>query len=537
MFARKRDLRLDRSKTCGAYNFRHAARLGVATASVMAMTIAMATGTRADELAELRAQVKAMRDASVVVERRLAKLERERIVDARRSRAGVAVAGGPGSAGGANTAGGATSTRRVGSGASGAPNAGPTASPVFTQTNTPGFIQLPGLNTAIKVGGFIKIDGVYDAKGGGIGGTATDFTEIPLRGTAASRRGPDFNATARQTQLAISSVTPTPYWGDLKTFVAIDFYGATNGNGLYTNSYAPRLFQGYISLDKIAGGSLLVGQTWSTFMDLDSYPETLDLNGPLGTVFIRQPMVRYVRDLGGGSKVFLAAEAAYADFEGANPYPVFSGGGAPSSNIINPVPDFVGKYTYDAAWGHLAIAGIARYIVADTGGSIVNGFAGRSGVFGGGFMGAASIKTIGKDTINLQGVGGPGIGRYLFGEDDSGGSAASLAYCGNAAVACGLQRTTAYGAAVSYQHYWTDKLRSNFIGGFAHYDNEFPDDPAASNKNLVSAFANLIYSPVPSTDFGVEFIYGTRSVASSGVPGVSNQAEAYRFLGSAKVGF
>ena len=78
-------------------------------------------------------------------------------------------------------------------------------------------------------------------------------------------------------------------------------------------------------------------------MDLDSYPETLDLNGPVGTVFIRQPMVRYVRDLGGGSKLFLAAEAPYADFQGANPYPVFSGGGAQSTNIRDPIPDFVAK--------------------------------------------------------------------------------------------------------------------------------------------------------------------------------------------------
>ncbi len=488
---------------------------------LVAITCVGTSQTRADELSDLRAEIKAMRSASAAVERRLMKLERERK---------VAPTGGVR----AVSAGGATTARNVGAG-SNAPNAGPTATPILAQPAA-GFLRLPGSDTSIKLGGFVKIDGVYDVKGGGIGGTATDFTEIPLRGSPGSRRAADFNATARQTQIALSSVTPTSSYGDLKTYVAIDFYGASNGNGLYTNSYAPRLFQAYVTADKVAGGSVLVGQAWSTFMDLDSYPETLDLNGPVGTVFIRQPMVRYVRDLGGGSKFFLAAEAPYADFEGANPYPVYSGGGAQSTNIRDPIPDFVAKYTYDAKWGHVAVAGIARYINADTGGALVNGFNGNTGVFGGGFMGAATIKTVGKDTINVQGVGGPGIGRYLFGEDDSGGSAASLTTCSNG-VACGLRATTAYGAAVSYQHYWTDKIRSNFIGGIAHYDNEFPDNPSGSTRTIVSAFANLIYSPLPTTDIGLEFIYGSRSVVASPGQGISAEGQATRVLGTVKVGY
>ena len=514
----RRRLRAEASKPL----FRSLRQTLLLSSGLLIATICLAASpTRADELSDLRAEMKTMRAASLAMERRLMKLEREKTAR-------------PAGAAGAVSAGGATTARNVGAGPN-APNAGPTAAPILAQP-TAGFLRIPGSDTSIKLGGFVKIDGVYDVKGGGIGGTGTDFTEIPLRGTPASRRAADFNATARQTQIALSSVTPTSSYGDLKTYVAIDFYGANNGNGLYTNSFAPRLFQAYVSADKVAGGSVLVGQAWSTFMDLDSYPETLDLNGPVGTVFIRQPMVRYVRDLGGGSKLFLAAEAPYADFEGANPYPVFSGGGAPSTNIRDPIPDFVAKYTYDAKWGHVAVAGIARYINADTGGALVNGFSGNTGVFGGGFMGAATIKTVGKDTINFQGVGGPGIGRYLFGEDDSGGSAASLVTCGNA-VACGLRTTTGFGGAVSYQHYWTDKVRSNFIGGVAHYNDEFPDNQAGSTRTIVSAFANLIYSPLPTTDIGLEFIYGSRSVLASPAPGIGAEGQATRVLGTVKVGY
>ena len=55
-----------------------------------------------------------------------------------------------------------------------------------------------------------------------------------------------------------------------------------------TSSYGFRIRHAYGTF-----GGLLVGQTWSTFMDLDNYPETVDFNGPTGATFIRQPLVRY----------------------------------------------------------------------------------------------------------------------------------------------------------------------------------------------------------------------------------------------------
>lgn len=473
------------------------------------------TPAHADELSELKAQIRAMKAASAAVEKRLVRLEKSKTAKSGNNNKILAATGGPG-----------------------------TEAPALVTSAYPGFITVPGTDTSIKIGGYVKIDGTYDARGGGLGGIGSDFRDIYLSGTAKANRAGDFQVGARQTNLTLSTISPTAY-GDVKTFIKADLYGAPNGNAQYSNSYTPRLYQAFITAN-LAGGTVEVGQDWSTFMDLDSYPETIDFGGPVGVSFVRQPQLRYTMDVGGGSKLYVAAESAYSDFEGASNYGVFSGSGDPSTNIINPLPDFVAKYTYDAAWGHFAISGVGRYIKANTGGAIVNNFTGQSGVYGGGGLVGLVVKTVGLDSIQAEGIGGPGIGRYLFGDDDSNGSGASLANCNAAGVCSSIKATTSYGGTVGYQHYWTPSLRSDVVGGIVFYDNEFPNDPLSSTKRMISAHANLIWAPTAHTEIGIEYLHGYLAVAGlTGAGGQSNnttgatapEGSADRVLVSAKYGF
>lgn len=64
----------------------------------------------------------------------------------------------------------------------------------------------------------------------------------------------------------------------------------------------------------------LVGQTWSTFMDLDDLPETVDFNGPIGAPFSRRTMLRYTY---GDAKAGYQFSVAMAD-----PEDQFGGGSA-----------------------------------------------------------------------------------------------------------------------------------------------------------------------------------------------------------------
>jgi Porin subfamily len=491
-------------------------------ATVAIFTIISTVGN-ADELSDLRAEMKAMRLASAAMEKRLYRLEHER----QRAREIARAETGQGWSG----PGPVPQVRAVG--LEPLNSHGVPLSPQVNESRLfpviPGYMSIPGTNTSIKIGGLIKIDGMDDVHGGGMGGTSTDPRAIALIGTPASNRDGDFQATARQTMINIATLTPTKF-GDLKTYVSMDFLGGTNGNQYFTNSYAPRLKEAYVSMKTSGDDTWLVGQTWSTFMDLTSYPETLDNGGPVGVVYIRQPQIRYTRNLGDGNRLYFAIESPFGDFEGNSAYPVFTNGGAPSTNILDPVPDFVVKLSHDANWGHVQIAGVARYIEDNTGGAVVSNFKGQAGTFGGGGMIGVTLKTWGLDTIKAQGVGGDGVGRYLYGDADTRASGASLGYCPGMTLACRIDPVVGYGGTIGYQHFWNPQLRSNFVGGVAFYPDEIPDSPTTSTKDVATAFANLIYSPLPNLDLGAEFIYEQLALQKSPQAGVASFGEAERLM-------
>ena len=77
---------------------------------------------------------------------------------------------------------------------------------------------------------------------------------------------------------------------------------------------------------------------------------------------------------------------------------------------------------------------------------------------------------------------------------------------------------------MAYRHFWTDRLRSTVALGALKVDN--PAFAAAStNKRYESAHLNLIYSPVPNTNFGAEYIYGRRET-EGGLSGSLNRLQA-----------
>jgi hypothetical protein len=415
-----------------------------------------------------------------------------------------------------------------------------------------GYWDIPGTTTSMKIGGSIRIDG-FENFNNGMGVPGGDYRSIPLSGSNNAKRGPNFDLSARNTQLTFGTITQTP-WADVKTFVSVDFDAPTVGNTYVTNAFAPRLREAYAQADFGENG-FLVGQTWSTFMDLISYPETLDIDGPTGGVYVRQPVVRYTRDLGGGNKVDFAIESSNSDFEGSATQTILSAGNIPSANYSTPLPDFVAKYSHDAEWGHFAIGGLVRYIKLDTGGV---GLAGGTNLlpaaaigtsanplvptadanWGGGAMAALTVKTFGKDTVNFEVSGGSGIGRYQYGDIDV-KNAASLVYC-NAAhtVVCGLDNNETVGGMASYQHWWTSNLRTNIAGGYFRFlTTEFPDNPTASARDITSASANLIWEPKPGVQVGVEYEWGRLNVVQAPAVGIGTTGVASHIETTVKYSF
>jgi len=234
--------------------------------------------------------------------------------------------------------------------------------------------------------------------------------------------------------------------GDVTGFIEMDFLGG-GGNQIVSNSSNPRLRHAFISYKNI-----LVGQTWTTFMNTSALAEGADFGGPLNaSAFIRQGQIRYTN---GGLQVSLE-----------NPH---SDKGDSSQDSI---PDFIAKYTFKDDWGNVSVSGLARQLNT-MGGDTESAF---------GFGIAGRINTIGKDDIRFQ-VHAGNTGRYV-------GVVAARDLVGEKA-----EKTTSY--MVAYRHFWNDDLRSTVFYGSTDAD------LADTKRNHVAV--NLFKNYTKQLSFGVE---------------------------------
>ena len=135
----------------------------------------------------------------------------------------------------------------------------------------PGSFRLPGSETSIRVYGFAEANLIKDFKSTAPGDNFSNLPEQPLASTNPST-GKNV-LTGQTSRFGFETSTPMGN-GAFNTKIEADFYGYC---GSECNRNRLRLRHAY---GEYAGW--LIGQTWSTFMDLDNLPETVDFNGPPG---------------------------------------------------------------------------------------------------------------------------------------------------------------------------------------------------------------------------------------------------------------
>src|SRR4029079_1785251 len=101
-------------------------------------------------------------------------------------------------------------------------------------------------------------------------------TRLPAFEDQYGKDGSTF-AGVRQTRLGVRSTTPTDL-GDLKTTFEFELFGT----GVDAGQTTLRLPHAYGELGKFGAG-----QTWSPFMDIDVFPNTVEYWGPTGMAFFR----------------------------------------------------------------------------------------------------------------------------------------------------------------------------------------------------------------------------------------------------------
>jgi len=354
----------------------------------------------------------------------------------------------------------------------------------------PGFFRLPGTPTFLKIGGYFKTDVLYDAKPAGDTEKFIPST-IPLNQPGVNNT----TVSIRPTRMNLDFRSPVKALGDVRFYVEADLFGS--------NSTTPRLRHVYTQAK-----NFLIGQTFSNFQDPDAGPDQLDFQGPNGQVAIRNPQVRYTFKLRKTTSFAMAIEKASSDV--AFKTPEFSA--LPDS----PYPDGTVKFLQETNGGHIQVAALFRSPSA----YLLNGKSDT--VFGWGVNVSGSQKVVGKDTFAYQAAYGAGMERYV---NDTSGLGIDASIVSNEDRH--LRALPVVATYFAYQHWWTPKVRSSAIYGFAQVNNTAFQPGATYHKSDYMA-GNLIWNVFGSLNVGTEFLYGW-VVKKDG-----SSANAPRFMFSAK---
>lgn len=378
----------------------------------------------------------------------------------------------------------------------------------------PGSIRIPGTGASFKIGGQVKMDGIYTTTQTPTLSEDVFFTRT-IQTNSPSKEGRT-RMMARDTRLNFDLRAPTEY-GDLKVFTDFDLFGNAQANAQnQLGGYDIRLRHAYVQI-----GQILAGQSWSNFNDPTSFAETLDFGQVNGESFVRQPQFRWT-------------SLKHDDFTFAasieNPEGDISDNTAPGvgrANNADNLPDVIASLAMDKSWGHLQTAAMYRKIkVADT--TLAPNFTDSANAYGVNLGGRINTPFINpKDTFRFQINYGDGIGRYINDLQNVGTESYDAAV--NASNTS-IDTLKAFGGYTSYQALFNERWRSNLTGGYVHVDQP-GYQPATSLVSTAYVAYNVIWSPVPKLDIGAEALWGYRE-------NVNNQSgNATRFITSVKYMF
>lgn len=338
----------------------------------------------------------------------------------------------------------------------------------------PGYLDIPGTSLSMKIGGYVKMSIVqsFDPVG------SPDRFIVGLIPVTGDEAGVESQASLSvgQSRLNLDVRGNSPL-GPLRAFIEGDFAGSGD---------TFRLRHAYGQFRKV-----LAGKTWSTFVDSQAVPDDIDFEGLNGRINERQAQLRYFPSIGEHLDLAVAIE---------DPNPDVTGGTG-----LTKVPDVVAAIR--RTWlnrVHVRSSLLLRKISArpDTNPDVTD----TVGGWGLSLSGRLNVPRWGKaDNLLFQLNYGDGIGRYINDLGTVGGQDAVFD-----PVTGKLKALPAFGGYVSFQHWWSEKMRSTFVVGYTEVDN-FDFQPGDAYHETRRVTANLLFSPIPRVDVGVELLWGERT--------------------------
>lgn len=332
-----------------------------------------------------------------------------------------------------------------------------------------GYIDIPGTDTAISISGKAHVDIIFNTNA-----TTNDTAMVPA---TIYEGNEEANISAEQSKISFQTITPSRK-GNVVTRLEWDFFQSAS------SSAAPHLTHlwGEIGDHNKIGG----GQTFSTFMDISVFPNTLEYWGPNSMVFIRQPQLRFTMGLGQDSHFAIALEDPNSYFQAYN-------NGSSEQKGISEIPDLTMNYRIEGDQGHFQAAAVLRQISAELANDKVESTVGWGINLSGIYKLTSASRLIGQFVI------GEGISRYI--DDTSVNTSDAHMINGS------LDALPVYGVFAFVEHDWDDEFTSTF--GWSYLDVDNANDSFISELSSSQyGIANLLWSYSEPVTIGVELQYG-----------------------------
>ncbi|MCH7338556.1 DcaP family trimeric outer membrane transporter [Acinetobacter higginsii] len=354
--------------------------------------------------------------------------------------------------------------------------------------------QAPKLNISkggaeVNLYGYLRADASYQAKGAST--MYNNISGVPLEHTAEEAQQKDrLHSTVNVTRLGLNFKTPTAA-GDVGGKLEMDFFGGSTRDQF-------RIRHAYLTFDK-----WLIGQTWSTFIAPEYYPETIDAGTYVGGALQRSPLVRYSDNLSANTSFAVAIED-----------PKYTATSDPDNEMR--LPALVGRLNHKFANGSL-LSG--RTFMAEKKTSNDQEWAWGVGL--GGKYQLTPQTFLKADYYHVK-----GDGRFLL-------------WTNNSYVIDDknhIQSNEFDTISAGLTHQFNSKLRSTLGYGYmkAKDDNTFAEiqkNNATQNKQLWQGWINAMYNPYKPITLGVEYVYGERETfdGRNGIDNRFNMMASYDF--------
>lgn len=304
-----------------------------------------------------------------------------------------------------------------------------------------------------------------------------------------------FSASVKQSRLGVKTSTPTAL-GDLNTTFEFELFGTGADAGQTTF----RLRHAYGEL-----GHFGAGQTWSPFMDIDAFPNSIEYWGPPGMVFFRNVQLRWM-PIKGDTRLTFALER-----------PGASGDQGEYSDRIElqniharfPYPDISGEFRLGRDWGYVEIAGIARWIEWDD--NQPDQFDLSDEKLGWGVNLSTNVK-LGRHVLRLAAVYGEGIENYMNDAPADVGIRNNFSDPQRPVVG---ELLPVLGITAFIDLNWNEKVTSTIGYSMIDIDNTDGQSDDAFQRGEY-ALANVLFYPVKNVMFGPEVIWAARHNARDG---------------------